>query len=109
MDGAVGQPGMAVAFGHLAGQHAAGGAVDIADGGLQPHRRAAVERGLRFRDQLAVEDVVDLVILRLAFEDRGVRRRRRLVEQLGEIEALGLPVLHQRLLGRASASARPSR
>ena len=66
--------------------------------GLQPHRRAAVKRGLRLRDQLAVEDVVDLVILRLALEDGGARRRLRLHEQLGEVEALGLPVLHQRAL-----------
>ena len=37
------------------------------------HRRAALERGLRLRDQLAVEDVVDLVVLRLAV-DRSRRR-----------------------------------
>jgi hypothetical protein len=57
---------------------------------LQAHRRAAVERGLRFSNQFAVEDVVNLVVLRLAFEDVGSRRSRRLVEQLGEIETLGL-------------------
>ncbi len=74
VDGAVGQAGMAVALGHLAGQHAADGAVDIADDGLQPHRRAAIERGLRFGDQLAVENVVDLVILRLALVDRWCLR-----------------------------------
>ncbi len=65
-------------------------------GGLQPHRRAAVERGLRFGDQLAVEDVVDLVILRLAMvRSAASGRRMRLGEQLGEVEALGLPVLDQ--------------
>ena len=65
------------------------------DDRLQPHRRAAVERGPRLGDQLAVDDVVDLVILRLAFVDAGRGQRLRLHEQLGEVEALGLPVLHQ--------------
>ena len=58
-----------------------------------PHLRAVLERGLRFGDQPAVEDVVDLVILRLALVDGDALRRGRLVEQLGEVEALGLPVL----------------
>ena len=59
-------------------------------GSLQPHRRAAVECGLRFRDQLAVEDVVDLVILRLAFEDRGYSAPPAACSNsLREIEALG--------------------
>ena len=57
------------------------------------HRRAAVERGLRFLDQLAIEDVVDLVVLRLAPVEADAVRRDRLGEQLGEVEALGLPVL----------------
>ena len=62
--------------------------------GVDLHRRAAVERGLRLRDQLAVEDVVDLVVLLLAVVD--ARRRRGasgLVNSLREVEALGLPVL----------------
>ena len=50
MDGAVRQALMAVALGHFARQHAAGGAIDVADFRLQPHRRAAIESGLRFRD-----------------------------------------------------------
>ena len=62
---------------------------------LQPYRRAAVERGLRFSDQFAVEDLVNLVVLRLAFEDVGSRLGLGLVEQPGEIETLGLPMLHQ--------------
>ena len=95
VDGVVGQAGMAVALGDLARQHGAGGAVGVADRRSEPHRRAAVERGLRFRDQLAVEDVVDLVVLRLAVEDRDALPAHRLGEQLGEVEALGLPVLDQ--------------
>ena len=60
VDGAVGQTFMAVTLGDLAGQHRAGGAVGVLDRCLDPHRRAAVERGPRFGDQPAVEDGVDL-------------------------------------------------
>ena len=35
-----------------------------------------IERGLRLRDQAAVEDVVDLVILRLALADGDARPAR---------------------------------
>ena len=89
---------MAVTLGDFARQHGAGAAVGVADLRDDAHRRAAVERGLRFRDQLAVEDVVDLVILLLAMRDRDAVRRFRLVEQLREIEALGLPVRDHALL-----------
>ena len=56
-----------------------------------PRSSAACASG----DQLAVEDFLDLVILRLALVDGGALLRRRLGEQLGEVEALGLPVLDQ--------------
>ena len=38
---------------------------------------------------------MDLVILLLAIKDRGAGQRLRLHEQLGEVEALGLPVFYQ--------------
>ena len=44
MDGLVGQAGVAVTLGDFAGQHRAGGAVGVADGADDVHRRAAVER-----------------------------------------------------------------
>ena len=69
-DGIVRQAVMAVTLGDLAGEHGAGGAVGVGDRQAQPHRRAALERGLRLRDQLAVDDVVDLVILLFAIVDR---------------------------------------
>ena len=68
-DGVVRQAVVAVALGDLAGQHGAGGAVGVPDRQTHSHRRAALERGLRLRDQLAVDDVVDLVILLLAIVD----------------------------------------
>ena len=86
---------MTIALGDLAGEHGAGSAVGVVDHGLQPHRCAAVKRHLRFGDQLAVEDILDLVVLLLAMEDRRILLRHRLGEQLGEVEALGLPVLDE--------------
>ncbi len=94
-DGVVRQAIVAVALGDFAGQHGAGGAVGIFDRQCDAHRRAAVERRLRLRDQLAVEDVVDLVILPLAIEDGDLGRHVRLHEQLGEVEAVGLGVRDQ--------------
>ena len=69
LDGVVAQPLVAVALGDLAREHRAGGAVGVADRGDDAHRRTAVEGALRAFDQLAVENVVDLVILRLALVD----------------------------------------
>ena len=54
-----------------------------------------LQRAFRLRDQPAVEDVVDLVVLRFALVDGDAIGRVRLVEQLGEIEALGLPMRDQ--------------
>jgi hypothetical protein len=53
MDGVVRQAGMAVDFRDLARQHGADGAVrTLLIGISMPHRRAAVERGCAFGDQL---------------------------------------------------------
>src|SRR5262249_1060941 len=81
VDGAVGQAAMAVALGDLARQHGTGGAVGVVDGGGDAHRRAALERTLRLGDELAVEDPVDHVRLRLALADVNPRRPFRLGEQ----------------------------
>src|SRR5262249_578062 len=77
VDGVLRQAGVAVALGDLARQHGARRAVDVADRGDDAHRRAAVERGLRLGDQPAVEDGVDLMVLRLAVVDRSARLRPR--------------------------------
>ena len=83
---------MAITLSDFAREHGAYGAVGVLDGGHDPQRCAAIERDLRLRDQLAVENGVDLVILRLAVVDRHSRRRVRLEEQPGEVEPLGFPV-----------------
>ncbi len=93
MDGAVRQPGMAIALRDLAREHRAGGAVGVPNGGDDAHAGAAVERRARLGNEPAVEDVMNLVILRLAMMNAHPVRRLRLEEQLGEIEAFGFPVL----------------
>src|SRR4051812_46348497 len=93
VDGAVGQPFVAVTLGDLAREHRARGAVGVLDRGLDPYRRAAIECGLCLGEQPAVEDGMDLVILDFAVVDVHARRRVRLEEQPGKVEALGLPVL----------------
>jgi hypothetical protein len=84
---------MAVALGHLAAQHRAGRAIDARDLFLDLDRHAGLERRHRLRDELAVEDVDDRVILRLAVRDGDTLIGLRLVEEPGEVEALALPVL----------------
>ena len=54
-----------------------------------------LQRVLRLCDQLAIDDVVDLVILRLAIVQRDARRHVRLGEQLGEVEPVRLGVSDQ--------------
>src|SRR5262249_60328014 len=56
VDGVVGQPFVAITLGDFAREHGADGAVSVLDGRHDSHRRAAIERDLRLRDQLAVEN-----------------------------------------------------
>ncbi len=82
------------ALGHFTRQHRAGGSVDVADLDIDLDRLAGFQRGLRHLDQLAVEHVIDRMLLALG-PMRGFTRRVRLVEQLGEVETPGLPMVHQ--------------
>src|SRR6516165_3259427 len=75
-----------VAFGDFAGEHGADGAIGILDWKGCAHRRAALERGLGLRDELAIEHVPDLMVLALAIENGDARRHVRLREQFREIE-----------------------
>src|SRR5437867_740904 len=81
MDGVVGQPFVAIALRDLAREHRACGAVGVADRARDLHLLAALERTLRLRDQLAIENLMDLVVLRLAIVDRDASRRLWLEEQ----------------------------
>src|SRR5689334_10278433 len=63
------QAAVAVTFSDLAREHGAHGAVGILDWKGHPRRLATFELSLRLRDQLAVQDVADFVILPLAIVD----------------------------------------
>src|SRR5204862_1885085 len=70
------QTGMTVAACDLARQHCADSAMNIADGPLDAHRLALLERRLRLGDQLVVERFVEKVVLPIAIEahDAGFGR-----------------------------------
>ncbi len=71
-------------LGDFARQHRAGGAVDVADLALDlDHRLAGLERRHGLLDQLAVENIVDRMVLALRVQMDRVRRRIRLVENAG--------------------------
>ena len=89
------QAGVAVDFGHGAGQHRAGAAFGVVNLHLDPDRRAAVECRLRLRDQPAVEHGFEVMVLRLGVIDLLALKRLLLDEQFREVESLGLPVRHQ--------------
>jgi len=89
-DGVGRQAVVAVTLGNFARQHGADGAVGIPDRQRDAYRRAALQRALRLRDQLAVDDVVDLVILSFGIVCRHARRHVGLGEQLGEIKTVRL-------------------
>ena len=63
-DRVLGQAGMAIALGDLAGQHGAGRAVQVADREVELDRLLLLERRPAQLDQLAVEHLVELVVLR---------------------------------------------
>ena len=96
VDGVVGQPRAGVPLGDLVTEHRADRAVDVADRQRRAHRLAALERVLGERDQLVVERLLQAVVLGLGAarllvgEDVAVRR---LVQDRGQVEARGLPVV----------------
>ena len=92
---------MAIAPRHLARQHRADGAVDVADRPFDAHRLACLERRLGRGDQLVVERLVEVMVLPLAIVDRDPRDRRRAVQQARQIDAPGLPLLDRAHRGEA--------
>ncbi len=87
---------MAVPPRHLARQHRAHGAVEIADAAFQPHGLAAFDRRARRFDQVAVEHGEQIVVLLLDLVDRDAGLGDGLIEQPRQIDALGLPMRDRR-------------
>ena len=83
---------MPVTLGDFTRQHCAGGAIDVLDIHLDLDRNLAFERGLGLLDQLAVENIDDRMVLPFGPACLFLGRFR-LVEDAGEIETLGLPMI----------------
>src|SRR5665809_15736 len=94
-DRVLGQTRMGVARGDLAGQHGAGGAVDILDRQIELDRLLVLDGLAAKRDELLVEDFLKTVILPLGIVDGDLGWHLRLMEDAAEIEALGLPVIYR--------------
>ena len=77
---------MAIAQRQFARQHGAGRTVNIADVGFYLHRCFIVQSGHGFGNQLAVENIVNRMVLALRVEDFLIRFN--FGEQAGEVEAL---------------------
>src|SRR5271154_2200752 len=90
MDRVVGQTDMAIATRNLTRQHSAGRTVGIVDFGFDADFRGTLEARLRFRDDPAIENFGEPMILARRVIDRLRTRSRRLMEKLGEIESLRL-------------------
>ena len=92
-DGVLGQAGMAIALGDLARQHGAGGAVQVPDRQIELDRLLLLDRLAGKLDQLAIEHLVEAVVLPLGIVDGDLGRHLRLMEDAREVEALGLPMV----------------
>src|SRR5678816_2867208 len=84
---------MAVTPRDFARQHGADGAIDVACAGLDADRLARLDRGLHACDEIVVERALEAVVLALAIVDRDSGLRLRGMEDAGEVDALGLPVI----------------
>ena len=82
----------------------ADGAVDVADGKLGLDRLAPLERGRGGLEQLPVERVRERGVLRARAAQRRAGRDVRHPQDVGEIDAAGLPVL-DRLVGLEQVDA----
>src|SRR5262249_61831480 len=79
-DDIVWQPLVPESLGDLARKHGPDRAIGVLDGAFDPHRHTLIERTLRLRDQPAIEDVMDPMVLRLAIVNRHASRGLRLHE-----------------------------
>ena len=96
-DRVVRQPLAAVPARNLVPQHRPDRAVDVADRHVDVDGLLLLERARRARDELDVERPLEAVLLRADRAKRRAFRQIRLVEDLGEVDALRLPVVEGRL------------
>ncbi|MNE12389.1 hypothetical protein D3C80_1051870 [compost metagenome] len=104
MDRIVLQALVTPALGKRTRQHSASGTVDVLDRHFEDHGLAVFERRQRLLDQLAVENVIDRVLLALGPEGRFLGSLD-LVEDAAEIQPLGLPVRQHLILFEQLRSA----
>ncbi len=93
VDGVVRQPLVAVALGHLAREHRAHRAVDVAHRLDERHALALLQCGLRLLDELVIQCAVEAVVLHVDLVARLGVLLGRLVEDAREVQAARLPVL----------------
>ena len=93
LDRVVGQPGMAVTLGDFAGKHRACGAVDVLDLPLNADDLALFKRRLGRCDQIIVERFFKAMVLRFGVVERCTVRQGDLVQDLGQVDAVRLPMV----------------
>src|SRR5579875_602707 len=104
-DRVVGQSGRAVASRDFAAQHGANGAMDIANWQAERHGSAVFESLLRHFDDFAVKRILQSMVLLDQIAPPDVAGHRRIVQDCGEIDAFGLPVIHVLPLNQAIDAA----
>ncbi len=93
MDRVLGQARAAMVARHLAAGDGADNAVDVDDGQLELHLLASLDRGFAEGEEMrVVEGLVETVVLRLLAVGAHFGIDVGLVEDRGQIDALGLPV-----------------
>src|SRR5579859_4347664 len=86
---------------NLSAQHGAHGAMNVADGHAEHNRRAVLNGLLRHLDQLAIERLVECVVLRLQAATAHMAGHRRIVKNRRKIDSRSLPVGHGFALNQA--------
>src|SRR5580765_2338592 len=92
-DGVVRKSGGSVAPGNLAAQHRTDGAVNVTNRELDLDRRESFERVMHLTKNLVVERLLQAMVLLMEAASCDAGRNRRVVEDRGEVESLGLPVI----------------
>ena len=93
MNGVLGQPLQAIAFGDAAGEHGADTAVEVRDRRFNPYRLTAFQRWFGLFNQFVVERFVKAMVLLFAVENGDVGTGLGFVQDACVIQALGLPMV----------------